>query len=171
VPELRIWGKRGAGTVDADRIEDYNLGADVGNPYEEDGLTRVTLSGSGILIVEQHIARPPGEGEKPPQEDSPAEVLKEPAVAVQTAGREEFGRGAARELIVRAGEFPWGQRFPTRPGIPSEPVLEWRLNDAHGQGLTLKMWLRDAEREDLTSPVIMAFRHAVERVTKGELFL
>jgi hypothetical protein len=164
-----MWGKRGAGRIDPDRIDDYSLRADVGNPFEEDGLTRVMLSGSGVLEVEQHVAAPyVGEGEDPAAQHGKELRANE---TVQSAGREEFGRSAARELIIMAAEFPWGRRFPTRPGIPSEPVLEWRLDDPRAGELTLKMWLRDAERYELIAPVLMAFRHAVERVSKGKLFL
>jgi hypothetical protein len=161
--------------VDTDRLTDYSLIADVGNPYEPEGLTRANLSGSGRLIVEQHRATPvayessggrgdvPGGGE---QRESGKWATK-----ATTAGEYDFGVESAKEMIVRAAEFPWSRPFPNRPGIPSEPVLQWTLRDGRGPEVTLTVWLRDAEKDRAMAPVVAALRHAVERATRGELFL
>ncbi|MGH2555344.1 MAG: hypothetical protein ACRDHO_06465 [Actinomycetota bacterium] len=161
--------------IDTDRLPDYRLVADVGNPYEPEGLTRTILSGSGKLVVEQQRAEP-----GPPEQggeavgggaDRPEQAKPERPTAARVAGEYDFGVQSAKEMIVRAADFPWSQPFPTRPGIPSEPVLEWTLRDERGPELKVTVWLRDAEKDESMAPVVAALRHAVERATKGELFL
>jgi hypothetical protein len=167
---------RGSVEVDTDRLSDYQLISDVGNPYEPEGLTRALLSGTGRLVVEQHQAGPTRPTEGPEQVAGGYERGRQgegrpPDVTARRAGEYDFGVEATKEMITRAADFPWAQPFPTRPGIPSEPVLEWTLQDERGPKLTLTVWLRDAEKDEVMGPVVAAFRHAVERATRGELFL
>jgi len=158
--------------VDTDRLADYRLIADVGNPFDADGLTRADLSGSGELVVEEHRAQGVA-GAGPEQGPAPRLPKGGPdgEVVARVVGRYDFGIESAKEMIVRAASFPWSQRFPTRPGIPSEPILQWVLRDERGPELSLTVWLRDAEKDEAMGTVVTLFRHAVDRATQGEAFL
>jgi hypothetical protein len=172
---VAFWKRMAEAEVDTERLPEYQLIADVGNPYEDEGLTRAILSGSGRMLVELHRAEPattPERGQGYLSPESPSQETGDSGRAMPARSHAyDFGPESAKEMILRAARFPWGQRFPTRPGIPSEPVLQWTLRDERGPEVTVSVWLRDAEKDDTMAPVLSAFRHAVERATKGELFL
>jgi len=130
------------------RINDFELVAEVGDPLSEEGLTRVKLSGDGRLTVEQQHGK--GKGE-------------------QFSG--EINRENTENLLRQASQFDWGQRFPSRRGLPDEAIVQWYLYDRHGSTMTLKVWLRDAEKHGAMAPVLAILRKSVERVTDGKLYL
>ena len=153
--------------LEPERLAQTHLIADVGNAFDEDGLTRLDLSGAGELVIELHRAR---EGVAPTP-GALRDVSRGLATAVARRFVHDFGREAARDVLVRATHFGWSRRFPPRPGIPSEPVLEWRFVAGDGATWSMKVWLRDAETEPEMGPVVAALRYALESASKGELYL
>jgi len=133
---------------DPARLNDFELVAEVGDPLSEEGLTRVKLSGDGRLTVEQQHGKEKGE-----QFSS------------------EINRENVENLLRQASQFDWGQRFPSRPGLPDEAIVQWYLYDRQGNTMTLKVWLRDAEKHGAIGPVLAALRKSVERMTDGKLYL
>jgi hypothetical protein len=130
------------------RQNDFELVAEVGDPKSEEGLTRVRLSGDGRLSVEQE------RGEEK---------------AEQFQG--ELDRENTEILLRQASQFDWEQHFPPRPGLPDEAIVQWFLHDRQGGTVTLKVWLRDAEKNRVMEPVLSTLRKSVEQMTYGKLYL
>lgn len=134
---------------DQARVQDFELIMDVGDPLSEDGLTRVTLDGTGHLAVEQQYG--------PERKEAP----------VHTKLVVEDARG----LLKRVSQFDWELRFPSRSGLPDEAIVQWSFRDKRKGTVTQKAWLRDTEKDPLMAPVLAALRKAVERATNGKLYL
>jgi hypothetical protein len=133
---------------DPARLNDFELVAEVGEPLSDEGLTRVNLSGNGRLTVEQQ------HGEKKGEQFS-----------------SEINRERAENVFRQVSQFDWGQRFPLRRGLPDEAIIQWYFNDRHGDTMTLKVWLRDAEKHGVMASVLAALRESVDRITGGKLYL
>ncbi|TAK81015.1 MAG: hypothetical protein EPO16_00420 [Dehalococcoidia bacterium] len=142
---------------DAERLGDFELAADVGNPYSPDGATRAVLAGTGEVVVTHRRLDlgKPGEGGQDGEQ----------------VGTHRLGPDATRTLVARASTFVWGAPFPARPGIPDEPVITWTLSDRRGGQVTLKAWLRDVERDERMAPVLTTLRQAVDAATDGRHYL
>ena len=130
------------------RLNDFELAAEVGEPLSEEGLTRVRLTGDGRLTVEQERGH-----EKVEQYQA------------------ELDRENTENILRQASQFDWEQSFPPRPGLPDEAIIHWFFHDRQGGTLTLKVWLRDAEKNSVMEPVLTTLRQSVERVTNGKLYL
>jgi hypothetical protein len=137
--------------------EDRQLIATVGAPASPDGQTRVTLSGTGALLVqwirrldERDEQKRPG---KPEQREEKGEIGLDPA-----------------PLFERTNRFPWGQRFPNRPGVPDEAIVEWDVSD-QGERRQVRVWINDAEDDPAMGPVLTALRDGTARLTGGEIYL
>ncbi len=130
------------------RQDDFELAAEVGDSQSEEGLTRVRLTGDGRLTVEQERGY-----EKVEQFHA------------------ELDRENTEVLLRQASQFDWEQHFPPRPGLPDEAIVQWFLHDRQGGTVTLKVWLRDAEKNRMMEPVLTALRKNVEQMTNGQLFL
>ena len=133
---------------DPARLEDFALVVEVGDSLSEDGLTRVRVDGDGRIVVEQ----------EPQREATPRAHAK-------------LDRASTETLLRGASQFDWGRRFPTRPGIPDEAVVQWSLQDRQGAQLTMKTWLREAEKDASMAPVLKALRKTVESSSEGRLYL
>lgn len=133
---------------DHTRPDDFELTVGVGDSLREDGLTRVTLDGTGRLTVEH---------ERPDGKEAPV--------------RGELPREEAGSVLTRASQFPWERRFPARPGLPDEAVVQWSLQDRKGATVAVKAWLREVEKDPVMTTVLATLRKHVERVSRGERYL
>ena len=135
---------------DQAKARDWELIADVGNILAPEGLTHVLLSGSGNLLVEERHEKETGH---------------------KYEGR--IDEGTSVGLLKNASQFDWERRFPPRPGLPDEAIVEWTLRSREeGEGVaTVKVWLRDAEKDRIMAPVLEELRRNVDRLTDGKLFL
>lgn len=133
---------------DEAKVQDLELIVDVGDTLSPDGLTHVELSGSGSLLVEL-------------QREKETEQKYEGQIGAETAA----------SLLKRAAGFDWERRFPPRPGLPDEAIVQWTLKDRSGAVVTVKAWLRDAEKDRVMAPVLEELRLKVDRLTGGKLFL
>jgi hypothetical protein len=124
------------------------LTCSVGERASPDGQTVAVLSTEGALLVSQH-------GGEYGRKSADAEVSPQ----------------TAHELFERAARFDWRAEFPPRPGIPGEAIVEWTLRGGDGSESTVRAWIHDAEKDDLMGPVLRELRAAVERASKGELYL
>jgi hypothetical protein len=140
---------------DQGRAEDFELAGEVGNPFAPDGATRARLAGSGEIVVE-HRREEPG---------------KAAGETGERVGVHRVGPDTARSLLARAASFGWAAPFPSRPGIPDEPVVTWTMSDSRGGRVTLKAWLRDVEGDERMGPVLTALRQAVDAATEGRHYL
>lgn len=140
---------------DSERASDFVLVTEVGNPLSAEGLTRAILSGTGDFRVE-HVQG----GEE-----------ARPADAKKNSDRFEFGAETAQTLLARVARFPWNRTFPSRPGVPDEPILVWTFVDRRGSEVSLKMWLRDAEEDEDMAWVVSALRQGVDAATAGRQYL
>lgn len=133
---------------DPARLQDFELTVEVGDTFSEDGLTRVRLNGGGRLAVEQQREQERG-GEF----------------------HTEVDRDSMERLLRLAAQFDWQRRFPSRPGLPDEAVVQWSLRDRQGGTATVKVWLRDAEKDQVMAPVLNVLRQGVDRATGGKYYL
>ncbi len=132
------------------RLADFELIAEVGDVLSEAGMTRALLDGSGRLTVEQH-------------HEAKAEGVRQFYV--------ELDRQSTEQLFRQASQFDWERRFPSRKGLPDEAIVQWSLHDRRGEAITVKVWLRDAEKDQVMGPVLVVLRQGVERATDGRLYL
>ena len=51
-------------------------------------------------------------------------------------------------LMRHASIIPWGQSLSSRSSVPPEAITNWAFHTPDGRELTLRMWLRDAERDE-----------------------
>lgn len=134
--------------LDLARSNDFELVVEVGEPFDEKGLTRVKLNRDGAFVVEQ-------------QHDK-EELQRYPG---------EVNPDDAERIMQQVSQFTWDQHFPPRPGIPDEAIVRWHLVDHLGNARTLKVWLRDAEKDRVMGDALTLLRKNVERVTYGKLYL
>lgn len=144
-------------TFNPARSEDFDLVIAVGDALSEHGLTRATLDGRGRLVVEQERAA------------APVAEQREPAKLA--AAHAELGAEETRSLLARAAQFDWERRFPSRPGLPDEAIVEWTFRDRRGAAVTVRAWLRDVEKDPAMAPVLAALRKGVDQATSGRLYL
>jgi hypothetical protein len=137
---------------DAQRIREYQLRVEVGEPAAPDGLTRVQLDGAGTFLAE-HVT-----------DD------RDPKARGESL-RGEIDPEKARAAIERAARFPWGRAFPTRRGIPDEAIVHWSLVGPDSRGISLKVWLRDAEKDPLIASVLGLLRDALAELSQNRLYL
>ena len=133
---------------DPARRNDFELVLEVGDTLSDEGLTRARLNGSGTLVVEQ---------------------LYEKEKEQQFSG--ELDRESTENLFRQASQFNWEQRFPSRRGLPDEAIVQWYLRERQGSTITLKVWLRDAEKPGPMAMVLAGLRKSVELLTSGKLYL
>ena len=133
---------------DAARLADFELTVEVGDILSEDGMTRVRLDGYGRLAVEQLCQKERGR---------------------QFSG--EMDRESTERLLRQASQLDWERGFPSRKGLPDEAIVQWSLHDRQGETITVRVWLREAEKDSAIAPVLAALRQVVERATDGTLYL
>jgi len=141
--------------VAADRLT-----LEVGDSMSEDGLTRVVLESTGLLYAEQ-IHRPEPQG---PETFDKREQAVGPL-------RWQMSAQQSLDLLRQAQQFGWGRPFPSRPGIPDEAIVVWRLERAGGEPLVLKAWLRDVEKDPVAGAVLMTLRRQLAEFSNTRLYL
>lgn len=142
-------------TFDAARAHDYELTIQVGDPGAPDGVTRMSLEGTGRFVAEQSFG-----DERGPDRATGGERI---------AG--ELPRAEAEGIMRQAARFPWGRAFPSRPGIPDEAIVVWHFHEKNKQGPTLKVWLREAESDPTQAPVLTSLRKGLAGFAKDRLYL
>ncbi len=153
-------------SFDPARADEYELSVRVGSPTAPDGLTRVTLEGTGRFVAEQIFERRLQEKvtqERPTEEGDAQERDR------RVTG--ELPRSEAEHLLRMATLFPWERSFPSRPGIPDEAIVVWSFGERGVQRATLRVWLREAESDPALSPVLEALRHNLAQLSHGEIYL
>jgi hypothetical protein len=128
------------------------LAIEVGEEADEYGVTRLRLERTGRFELE-HAGGHDEKRRKPITGDA-RELLDKPV----------------EELFDRAEQIRWHRAFPPRPGIPNEAVVEWRVRTAEREE-TVRMWLRDAERDAEVAELFADLRTVVDKGSGGELFL
>jgi predicted transcriptional regulator len=135
---------------DPARLADFELVVEVGDVLSEEGMARARLNGHGRLTVEQQRGH---EKERARQFHS------------------ELDPDTTEKLLRQASQFDWERSFPSRKGLPDEAIVQWYLHDRQGETLTVKVWLRDAEKDQVMAPVLAELRRGVQRATEGSLYL
>jgi hypothetical protein len=126
------------------------LDVKVGTDASLYGATRLTLERSGRFVLE-HIG-----GRKGRQR-----IVGE---------AREFLHESVDNIFLRAEAIAWRTPLPTRPGIPDEAAIEWRLRTPDGEERA-EMWLRDAEKEAAIAPLLAELRTLVKSASGGALAL
>ncbi|MBI2189879.1 MAG: hypothetical protein HYU37_22610 [Acidobacteria bacterium] len=135
------------------------LTIEVGDPLSDEGLTRVALDGAGEFSAE--LIR------KGPSPRADQYKAAEPIGPV----RGRMPAPQALDLIRRSQQFAWGRAFPSRPGIPDEAVVVWRLEQPGGETRFWKAWLRDVEQDSVAGPVLDALRRQLAELSNDRLYL
>jgi len=141
--------ERSAPFFDPAALDAYELAARVGEPASADGQTEILVHGDGTVVAVQR-----GALEKEAQEIRYRLDLRQ------------------AEFVMRsATQFDWTDRFPSRPGIPDEPIVHWQLKVPGGKAASARMWLRDAERGKLTGEILALLRQVLEQASDGRMYL
>lgn len=135
---------------DPTRQADFELAVEVGDAFSEEGMTRARLDGGGRLTVEQQYG----------QEKESARQF-----------HSQLDTDMTEKLLRQASQFDWERSFPSRKGIPDEAIVQWFLHDRQGETLTVKAWLRDAEKDQAMAPVLAELRRGVQQASEGSLYL
>ena len=138
---------------------DYALGVEVGQPTAPDGVTRVRVDGSGAFEASQYRAaddpQRPGRREEPVGDRVTGTISPEDA----------------RALLEQASLAPGGTRFPQRPGIPDEAIVVITFERTERERASVKMWLRDAEKDQAVGPLLEQARRHLNDIAGGKLYL
>ena len=145
---------------DRESAQEYVLQVDVEQPTAPDGVTQVRVEGTGAFEARQYRAtvevpsrepqRPASDGERVSGRISPEEVSR---------------------LMDQASLAPWGTRFPQRPGIPDEAIVVISLQRARRESASVKMWLRDAEKDQAVGPLLEQLREHLNELGGGKIYL
>ncbi len=127
----------------------YELSVRVGELASFHGQTDVQLRGDGSFVA----------------------VQRGPEVKKSFEAKAQLDRAQTEFVLRSAAQLDWSDRFPSRPGIPDEPIVYWSIRVPGGGSASLRMWLRDAERGALTSEVLSLFRQVLERASDGRMYL
>ena len=143
--------------------------AGVGDISSPDGRTTLRVEREGQFLVAHEWIE-----EKAPDSSETAEQQGKEQERDQGEQREE-SRGDVRELGVEperlfavVGSVPAHDDFPSRLGLPDEPILTLTVESSSGTRIE-RMWLRDAEQE--LDDLIVPLRTIVERATDGRRYL
>lgn len=151
--------------LSADTVRLTTLEVRVGNPYDHHGQTVASVSGSGAFrgeTIRAEQPRPKGESADPAaRHEKPIEPRRCQA---------ELPAEHAERILRQAAEFAWGAKFPPRPGIPGEAVVEWRLKTPQGD-FVLKSWLRDAEKDSRQAEVLKAIKETLQKASGDKMVL
>lgn len=138
--------------------QDYSLQVEVGNAATPDGITRVLVDGLGnIQAAQYHRGDDVKDREQSARETEQVKGQLKP---------EEAAR-----LFEQASLASWDRRFPPRPGIPDEAIVELRLQRAKREGASMKLWLRDAEKDQVIGPLLEQLRRSVGELSGGRIYL
>ncbi|TCS73847.1 hypothetical protein EDC61_10169 [Sulfuritortus calidifontis] len=136
--------------------ENYQITIEVGDMLSEHGLTRMTLAGDG------HVT---------------AEWLGKIRGAVETAKQlPTHYTGTLKhhdpiDLLLKASQFNWDRKFPSRPGIPDEAIVVWQFGEKGAPGAEVKVWLREAEKDPLMGPLLQGLREELADLSDNHIYL
>ena len=147
---------------------EYSLQVEVGQADAPDGVTRVQVDGSGNLEAAQ-LRNEPRETEPRQQSGRGRKGGKEEEGSDQVKGR--IPQEEALYLFDQASLAPWGRRFPQRPGIPDEAIVEIRLRRTQREGASVKLWLREAEKDPALAAVLKVLRKHLSELSGGRIYL
>lgn len=124
----------------------------VGATEHPDGLTRIEINRSGSFVVTHEQS-----GDEEVRERTEGEVG-------------EFAGIEAEKIFAQIATIEPSDDFPTRQGVPDEPIVVIRFETATG-ARTTRMWLRDVEDDRKLGPALNSMRTIVERSTDGKRYL
>jgi hypothetical protein len=145
---------------DRTMAKDYALSVNVGQPTAPDGVTRVRVDGSGAFEASQFRADLDASERKDGREESMGERV-----------RGTISEADASALLEQASLAAWGTRFPQRPGIPDEAIVVITFERAGRESASLKMWLRDAEKDEVVGPILEQLRRHLNEIAGEKLYL
>lgn len=140
-----------------EHLNEYSIDLDVGDPSSLQGLTHVFVQGDGTFTANLVIDNSNGEDKA---------AMKSPERNVKG----NLEKKAVENIFRQAHQFPWNRQFPSRPGIPDEAIVVWKLKKANSQ-LLLKVWLGEAEEDPVLSPVLEELRKTLGELSDNQLFL
>lgn len=139
--------------------QEYLLHVEVGQATAPDGVTRVRVDGAGNFEAAQYrqvaVEVPDREQKEHEPERVPGKISKDDA----------------EKLFELASLAPWERRFPQRPGIPDEAIVEVRFERKGREGASVKLWLRDAEKDDVIGPILEQLRRHLKELGGGRVYL
>jgi hypothetical protein len=150
---------------DRDFAQEYVLRVEVGQATAPDGATRVQVDGVGTLEAAQYRRG----GEAPNVEPKNREQKEGEGEGERVTGK--LAPDEAARLFEQASLAPWGRPFPQRPGIPDEAIVEVRFERARRGGATVKLWLRDAEKDVAVGPILAQLRRHLKELSGGRIYL
>jgi hypothetical protein len=145
--------------------QDYSLQVEVGKATSPEGVTRVKVDGTGTIEAEQYI---------PPADLSARKSELQQKSEVQQSDGKVAGRISPDEvsrLMEQASLAPWSSRFPQRLGIPGEAIVVISFQGARGKGASVKMWLRDAEKDAAVGPILEQLRGHLKELAGDKIYL
>ena len=145
---------------------EYSLQVEVGHADAPDGVTRVQVDGSGNLEAAQLRNEPQTD---PRQREGKARKGGKEEGSDQVKGR--IPEDEVLYLFDQASLAPWGRRFPQRPGIPDEAIVEVRLRRERLDGASVKLWLREAEKDHSLGPMLKVLRKHLTELSGGRIYL
>lgn len=148
-------------SIDVRGIGEYRLTVEVGDPLSPDGLTRLVLEGHGELHAEQVYAElSKDQGGEFDDRTGPPE----------RACTGKIDKPEAERLLKTASQIQWDRKFPPRPGIPDEAIVEWQLGKSDEPGLSMKTWIQDAEKDPNLGPLFGRLREELARISEDQLY-
>jgi hypothetical protein len=146
---------------------EYSLQVEVGHADAPDGVTRVQVDGSGNIEAAQLRNEPGGTGAR--DRDETGTKGERDEGSNQVKGR--MSPDEALYLFDQASLAPWGRRFPQRPGIPDEAIVEVRLRRERRDSASVKLWLREAEKDPALGPMLKLLRKHLTELSGGRIYL
>jgi len=150
--------------LDLARIGEYRLTVLVGEPTAPGGLTRVRLDGTGRIQVEQVFA-PAHVG----AEAQTAEIIRDGGQVTDRASG-TLHQDDVVNIMRQASLVPWEQPGPSRSALPPEAITNWAFHAPEGRDVALRMWLRDAERDEAVGPLLWELNRHLLRIANGKIF-
>ena len=142
---------------DIARLAERRLEVVVGNPHAIHGQTRVRVDGDGALRAELWKA--------PPGKDRAA---RRPEQQLAAEGR--LAPSQTEQVFRMAEQLNWNRKFPDRPGVPDESIVEFQLT-AGGEKSSARFWVHDAEQDPRCGPVLELLRAEMRRASNGKIYL
>ena len=152
---------------------EYSLQVEVGQADAPDGVTRVQVDGSGNLEAAQ-LRNQPGETEAREPEEKGRKGQKSQKDEPEKGPDQVKGQIPQDEVLYLFDQVslaPWGRRFPQRQGIPDEAIVEVRLRREKRESASVKLWLREAEKDPALGPMLTLLRKHLTELSGGRIYL
>lgn len=147
--------------------QEYQLQVDVGQATAPDGITRVRVEGSGVLEAAQ-VRRASATSSR---QEMDLQAKGPPPEQETARASGKISPEQVTGLFEQASLAPWNDRFPQRPGIPDEAIVEVRFGRADRESGSVRLWLRDAEKDDALGPMLAQLRKHVGEFSDGRIYL